>query len=167
MLAVGLLAVRLLAVSPPARYRAGMPAAGSGGDGELVVTRSCRIPLDELTWRVSTSGGPGGQHANRNRTAVEVVFDVEASPALGPRQRARILRRLGPVVRARAADERSQLRNRERALDRLRSKLAGALAVERTRVATAPSAGARARRVDTKRRRGNLKRTRRAPPDLD
>ena len=151
----------------PGRYRAAMAAAGSEGAGQLIVTRSCRIPLDELTWRVSTSGGPGGQHANRNRTAVEVVFDVERSEALGPRQRARILSRLGPVVRAGASDERSQLRNRERALERLRSKLAGALAVERTRVATAPTPGARARRLEAKRRRSDLKRARRGPPDLD
>jgi len=95
---------------------------------------------------------------------VEVSFDVEASPSLGPRQRARLLERLGPVVTARASDERSQLRNREKALDRLRQRLADALAVSRPRVATKPSASARQRRLDSKRKRGELKRGRRADP---
>jgi ribosome-associated protein len=95
---------------------------------------------------------------------VEVSFDVEGSPSLGPRQRARLLERLGPVVTARAAEERSQVRNRDKALDRLRTKLAGALAVTRPRVATAPSAGARRRRLEQKKRRGELKRERRADP---
>ncbi|MHB1913131.1 MAG: aminoacyl-tRNA hydrolase, partial [Acidimicrobiales bacterium] len=76
----------------------------------LVVTRGCRIPLSELTWRFTTSGGPGGQHANRSHTAAEVVFDVEASAALGPRQRSRLLDKIGPVVRASASEERSQAR---------------------------------------------------------
>ena len=128
------------------------------------VTRSLSLPADELRWRFTTSSGPGGQHANRSHTAVEVSFDVEASPSLGPRQRARLLERLGPVVTARASDERSQLRNREKALDRLRQRLADALAVSRPRVATKPSASARQRRLDSKRKRGELKRGRRADP---
>src|SRR5579875_3299594 len=108
------------------------------GDGRAVrVNRSLVVPDDELRWRFITSGGPGGQHANRSRTAVEVSFDVLASQALGPRQRARLLDRLGPVVTASSSDERSQLRNRERAASRLAGKLRGALAVPRTRVATA------------------------------
>ena len=128
------------------------------------VTRSLSLPADELRWRFTTSSGPGGQHANRSHTAVEVSFDVEGSPSLGPRQRARLLDRLGPVVTARSADERSQLRNREKALDRLRQRLADALKVSRPRVATAPSARARQRRLDEKRRRGELKRERRSDP---
>ena len=83
---------------------------------------------------------------------------------LGPRQRARLLSRLGPVVTARASDERSQLRNRELAADRLRSRLAAALQTQRPRVATAPSAGARERRLQHKRRRSDIKRDRRADP---
>ena len=130
----------------------------------LRVSRSLSLPADELRWRFTTSSGPGGQHANRSHTAAEVSFDAETSPSLGPRQRARILERLGPVVTARSSDERSQLRNRERALERLRDKLAGALAVTRPRVATTPGAGARRRRLDEKRRRGDLKRQRRADP---
>ena len=90
----------------------------------LVVSRSCRIPLDELEWRFSASGGPGGQHANTSNTKAEVRFDVATSPSLGPRQRARLLERLGPVVRVVASDERSQARNRDLALERLAARLA-------------------------------------------
>jgi ribosome-associated protein len=128
------------------------------------VTRSLSLPADELRWRFTTSSGPGGQHANRSHTAVEVSFDIGDSPSLGPRQRARLLERLGPVVTARSSDERSQVRNREKALDRLRQKLADALVVTRPRRATAPSAAARRRRLDDKKRRGELKRERRADP---
>jgi len=85
----------------------------------LRVSPSCRIDLSEVVVRASRSGGPGGQHANTSDTAVEASFDVAASRSLGPRQRARLLDRLGPVVRARAADTRSQARNREVALERL------------------------------------------------
>ncbi|HEY9558294.1 MAG TPA: aminoacyl-tRNA hydrolase, partial [Acidimicrobiales bacterium] len=77
-------------------------------DGVLRVSRSCTIALSELTWRFSRSGGPGGQHANTSDTRAEVVFDVAGSPSLGPRQRERIMARLGPEVRVAASDERSQ-----------------------------------------------------------
>jgi ribosome-associated protein len=130
---------------------------------ELRVTRTCRIPLDELEWRFSASGGPGGQHANTSNTKAEVRFDVAGSPSLGPRQRTRLLERLGPVVRVVASDERSQTRNRELALERLRSRLAEALRVERERRPTAPSAAARRRRIEGKRKRGDVKRMRRRP----
>lgn len=131
----------------------------------LQVTRTCRIPVSELTWKFTTSGGPGGQHANRSHTAVEVSFDIAASPFLGPRQRARLLERLGPVVRASASEERSQMRNRSVAQERLRQRLAAALAVDVPRVPTRPSAAARTRRLEEKRRRSETKRDRRAPPD--
>jgi ribosome-associated protein len=124
------------------------------------VSRSCRIPLDELAWRFTGSGGPGGQHANTANTRAEVRFDVANSPSLGPRQRARLLERLGPVVRVAASDERSQARNRALALERLRSKLAEALHVDPPRTATKPSRAAKARRVDEKKRRGEIKRLR-------
>jgi ribosome-associated protein len=117
--------------------------------------------------RFSGPGGPGGQHANTSNTRVEVRFDVEHSPSLGPRQRARLLERLGPVVRVVAADTRSQARNRELALERLRERLASALRTPRPRRPTAPSAAARRRRVDAKRRRGDLKRQRRTRPELE
>ena len=130
-------------------------------DGVLRVTRTCSIPLDELEWRFSASGGPGGQHANTSNTRAEVRFDVASSTALGPRQRARLLERLGPVVRVVASDERSQARNRENALDRLREKLGAALAVQRVRRPTVPSAAAERRRLDAKRRQSEKKRMRR------
>jgi ribosome-associated protein len=132
-------------------------------DGSLRVTRSLSIPLDEIEVRASTSGGPGGQHANRSQTRVDVSFDVVASAALGPRQRARLLERAGPVVRAGAADTRSQTRNRELALERLQQKMAAALHVEPARRPTRPSASARAERVEDKRRRGDRKLQRRRP----
>src|SRR5204863_5737936 len=99
------------------------------GPAILRVTPTCVLRMDELEWRFSASGGPGGQHVNTSNTRAEVRFDVEASPSLGPRQRARLLERVGPVVRVVASDERSQARNRQLALDRLRSKLAAALRV--------------------------------------
>jgi ribosome-associated protein len=138
----------------------------SADDNILHVSRTIRIPLEELEWRFSGSGGPGGQHANTANTRVELVFDVNASKALGPRQRARILERLGPVVRVVASDTRSQARNRELALDRLRSRLADAIKVERRRQPTVPTESSRRRRLEDKRKRGDVKRARRAPvPD--
>ncbi len=131
--------------------------------GTLRVTRSCQISLDELEWRFSGAGGPGGQHANTANTRVEVRFDVASSPSLGPRQRARLLARLGPVVRVVAADERSQARNRQLALERLAARLAQGLHVERARVPTGiPQARKRAR-LDDKRRRSEVKRSRARP----
>ena len=127
---------------------------------ELRVTRSVSIPVGELDIRTGPSGGPGGQHANRSHTRVEVRFDVEASPSLGPRQRARVLERLGPVVRVVADDERSQSRNRALALERLAARLAAALHVDPPRRATRPSKGAVQRRLDEKRRNAERKRDR-------
>lgn len=126
----------------------------------LRVSRTCAIPIEELEWRFTTSGGPGGQHVNTSHTRVEVRFDVAASRALGPRQRARLLEKLGPVVRVAASDERSQARNRELALERLRARLADALRVETPRRPTKPAAAAARARVEEKRRRGELKRSR-------
>ena len=131
----------------------------------LVVSRSCRIPLDELEWRFSASGGPGGQHANTSNTKAEVRFDVATSPSLGPRQRARLLERVGPTVRVVASDERSQARNRDLALQRLAARLAEGLRSETPRVATRPRPAAKRRRVDEKRRRGETKRLRARPSD--
>ena len=127
------------------------------------ISRSCVIALGELEWRFSSSGGPGGQHANTSNTRVELLFDVESSPSLGPRQRARLLEKLGPRVRIVASERRSQLQNRELALDRFRERLAAALHVEPPRVATKPSRSAKRARVEQKRRVGERKRTRRAP----
>jgi len=129
----------------------------------LRVTRSCVIPPDELEWRFTGSGGPGGQHANTSNTRVELVFDIEGSESLGPRQRARLLERLGPRVRVVASELRSQPQNRELALERLRDRIANALHVEPPRVATRPSRASKRARVEQKRRQGERKRTRRTP----
>jgi ribosome-associated protein len=125
------------------------------------VTRSVSIPFSEIELRVSRSSGPGGQHANTSETRVEARFDVEASAALTPAQKRRVVGRMGPVVRAVAQDERSQLRNRELALERLVERLRDALRIERRRVPTKPSEASRERRLEQKRRRGELKRLRR------
>jgi ribosome-associated protein len=133
----------------------------------LRVGRTLSIPIEEIEWRATTSGGPGGQHANRANTKVEVRFDVLASPSLGPRQRARLLERLGPVVRASAGEHRSQVKNRELALDRLVSRLADGLRSQPDRRPTTPTAGARERRLAEKHLRGELKRTRARPEPED
>jgi ribosome-associated protein len=140
-----------------------VPGPSRSADDTLHVRRGLDLPLSEVSWRATTSGGPGGQHANRTLSRVEVQFDVAASPTLGPRQRARLLARLGPVVRASAAESRSQARNRERALERLATKLDDALRVEPARRPTRPTKGSQERRVETKRRHGELKRGRRRP----
>lgn len=127
------------------------------------VTNSVAIPLAEIELRVSRSSGPGGQHANVTASRVEAVFDVHASAALSENQKARVAARLGPRVTAVAQDTRSQARNRELALERLRGRLAAALAPVRKRRPTAPTKASRRRRVDSKRRRGEVKRTRRRP----
>ena len=131
----------------------------------LRVTSHLAIPVEELAWRFSGSGGPGGQHANTANTRVEVIFDVARSPSLGPRQRARLLERFGPTVRVVASDERSQARNRALALERLTERLAQALRPVTPRRPTRPTAGSRQRRLDEKRQQSERKRRRRAGPD--
>jgi ribosome-associated protein len=125
------------------------------------VTRSVVLPRAEIELRTSRSSGPGGQHAQKSETRVEAVFDVEASSALTDAQKRRVLAKAGPVLRAVAQDERSQLRNRELATERLVASLRAALRVERRRVPTKPTAASRERRLDDKRRRGEVKRLRR------
>jgi len=129
------------------------------------VTRSVSIPVAEIDFRYSRSSGPGGQHAQKSETRVEALFDVEASSALTDRQKHRVVRKAGPVLRAIAQDERSQARNRELATDRLVEALREALKVERRRVATKPSKAAVERRLEQKRRRSETKRLRRPPHD--
>jgi ribosome-associated protein len=124
------------------------------------------LPLDEVELRTSRSSGPGGQHANVTASRVEAVFDVAASQALSEAQRARLLERLGPRVTAVAQDNRSQLRNRELALERLRAKLEAALHVQRPRRPTKPTASSRERRLTGKRADSQRKEARRPPhPD--
>ena len=123
------------------------------------------VPIDEIEMRASRSGGPGGQHANKTASRIEAVFDVEASAALTEAQKERIVHRLGPRVTAIAQDARSQTRNRGIALERLRARLAGALAPRKSRRPTRPGRAAKERRLDSKRRRSERKRTRRRPTE--
>ena len=130
---------------------------------ELPVRPGLAIPHDEIELRTSRSSGPGGQHANVTASRVEAVFDVAASATLSEAQKARVTGRLGPRVTASAQDTRSQLRNRELALERLAERLAHALEVRRPRTATRPTKASQRRRVDAKKRRGDIKRDRRRP----
>jgi len=134
--------------------------------GESIqVTRSVSIPRSELDLRFSRSSGPGGQHAQKSDTRVEATFDVEASAALSDAQKRRVIAKAGPMLRAVAQDERSQWRNRELATERLVESLREALRVPRKRKPTKPSKGSVERRLEAKRRRSNVKRLRRSPPD--
>lgn len=123
------------------------------------------IPLEEIDFRYSRSSGPGGQHAQKTETRVEAVFDVEASETLSEAQKRRLRRKAGPVVRAMAQDERSRLRNRELALERLATSIRTGLRVERKRRPTKPTAAARERRLEGKKRRARTKRLRQPPDD--
>ncbi len=127
------------------------------------VTRSVVLPLSEVQLRVSRSSGPGGQHANTSETRVEAVFDVDGSSALSDVQKRRVIAKAGPTLRAVAQDERSQLRNRELAIERLVERLREALRVERRRRPTKPTAASREKRLEEKRRRSQVKRLRKAP----
>ncbi len=129
------------------------------------MTRSVVLPLTEVELRFSRSSGPGGQHANTAETRVEALFEVESSSALTDAQKRRVLAKAGPTLRAIAQDERSQLRNRELAMERLAEQLRVALKVERRRVPTRPSQAAKERRLESKKRRGATKRLRRPPGD--
>jgi ribosome-associated protein len=129
----------------------------------LLVTRDVSIPLAEIEMRTSRSGGPGGQHANVTASRVEAVLDVAGTPSLDESQRRRVMARVGPRLTAVAQDTRSQARNRDLALERLRSRLAAALAVQRPRKGTRPTRASRERRLGSKKRRGEVKRARRRP----
>lgn len=125
------------------------------------------IPADELAERFTTSGGPGGQHANRTRSRVELRVDLLTCRAFSDHQRALLVERFGPELRVVVDDERSQSRNRELARDRLAARLRAALVPRRTRTATRATAGSRRRRLDAKRHRSELKRARRPPTSDD
>jgi ribosome-associated protein len=135
------------------------------GSESIRVTRTVAVPPGEIELRTSRSSGPGGQHAQKSETRVEALFDVGASSALSDAQKRRVLAKAGPVIRAVAQDERSQLRNKELAVERVIEALRQALRVERKRVPTKPTAAARAKRLEAKKRRGETKRLRRPPAD--
>jgi ribosome-associated protein len=141
-----------------------MPAMG---EERLQITRNLAIPRREVALRASRSSGPGGQHANVTASRVEASFDVAASSALSAAQKARILARAGPRVSAVAQEHRSQARNRELALERLRRRLAAALAITPPRQRTRVPPTQRELRLTAKRRRGERKRERRPPGSLE
>jgi ribosome-associated protein len=142
-------------------------------DGYLEITPSLLLPLTELEYRATRSGGPGGQHVNTSSTRIELWWDARASTALSEEQRARLLERLASRLdgegrlRVVASESRSQLRNREAATERLRELIAAALVVRKPRKRTKPGRAAKAARLDAKRRRSALKRERRSPPSED
>lgn len=134
------------------------------------LTRSLSVPDSEIEYRYTRSSGPGGQHANKTSTRVELIWNVAGSEALGPRQRARLLenlrRRLDASGTLRLASDRyrSQYRNKEEVNERLRRIVGEALSPRRSRVATAPTTASRHRRLDQKRRRSEIKKMRGKPP---
>lgn len=130
----------------------------------LRINRTVTIPWREIIVRASRSSGPGGQHANVTASRIEAVFEVARSQTLTEEQRTRVLSRCGPRVVGMAQDARSQARNRDLALERLRGRLERALHVARPRTATRPTRSAKRRRVEAKRRRSDVKQARR-PPD--
>jgi ribosome-associated protein len=135
-------------------------------DDPMVVNAEVAIPLAEIELRASRSSGPGGQHANVTASRVEAVFDVLASSALSEDEKQRLVARAGERVTALAQDSRSQARNRELALERLRARLAQALEVQAPRRPTRPTRAAEKRRLELKRRSAERKRARRPPsPD--
>jgi ribosome-associated protein len=134
---------------------------------DLVVTRSLTIPAAELRWRFSASGGPGGQHANTSNTKVTLTWNVEGSEALTAFQRARLVDELGPVVRIVVTDERSQARNRDLALERLRDRVRPALSIRVPRRPTSPTRASVNRRLSDKRQRSVRKTERRVGQEPD
>jgi len=140
-------------------------APDAPAEGQLRINAGLCIPLREISVRASRSSGPGGQHANVTASRVEASFDVLASSSLSEAQRERLLARAGRRLVAVAQDERSQARNRELALARLRERLAQALAPTKPRQSTKPTAASRERRLAAKRRASERKRERRPPQD--
>lgn len=136
------------------------------------VSRSVVIPLSELDIRFSPSGGPGGQHANRSSTRVELTWNVGDSASLGPVQKARVIGRLGHRLdnagnlRIVSDERRSQLMNRDTALDRLAALVSDALVPPKARKPTKPSRSAKEKRIQSKRRRSEIKKGRQKP-DFD
>ncbi|MFN2490761.1 MAG: alternative ribosome rescue aminoacyl-tRNA hydrolase ArfB [Actinomycetota bacterium] len=136
---------------------------------DVRVNRTLTIPDDEIHVRFSPSGGPGGQHANKAATRVDLTWNVASSRALGPRQRLRVMHHLrrrldaSGTLRLTSATHRSQLRNREEVERRLATLVADALRPVKRRTATEPTHASRERRMHAKKRRADVKRMRRAP----
>lgn len=138
-------------------------------DGQAAVDLGLGVSIDlgEITWKFSTSSGPGGQHVNTSRTKAEALLDVAGSSSLPQWARDRIVARLGAVVAVSASDTRSQSRNRDLALGRLIAKLAMSLEEPKPRRPTRPTASARRRRLHEKRMLSGKKLGRRPGAGLD
>jgi ribosome-associated protein len=134
-------------------------------DGSLFIRARLTIPSEEIELRVTTSGGPGGQHANRSLTRVVASFDVRESTVLSHADRTLLLEKIGPVVRSSASRYRSQGQNRSAAREQLAEKIAVALTRLPPRRATKPTKGSKVRRVDDKKARSRVKEQRRRPTD--
>jgi len=134
-------------------------------DGSLYIRARLTIPSDEVVLRVTTSGGPGGQHANRSLTRVVASFHVSDSVVLSNADRELLLEKVGTVVRTSASRFRSQGQNRRAALEQLTQKIAEALTRQAPRRATKPTKGSKIRRVDDKKARSRVKEQRRRPSD--
>lgn len=135
---------------------------------DLPVGDAFVIPEGELEWRFSTSGGPGGQHANRNATRAELSWDLSGSSVVPDQVRHQLARRLhshlrNGVVTVAAGESRSQWRNRQMARRRLADLVGAALRPEQPRVPTRPTRSAREERLESKRRRSATKRLRKPP----
>lgn len=119
------------------------------------------MSAEEVRWRFGPSGGPGGQHANRANTRVEAELDLTSARGIDDQIRARLVRQLGATVRVVVDRHRSQVRNRERALDEIERRLQEALVEQAVRRPTRPRRGAVERRLKAKRQRGARKAERR------
>lgn len=146
----------------------------SEGESALQITDKVSIPLSELSFRFSRSSGPGGQHASRTETRVELVFDLERSHSLSKEQRERVLRALKShlgrdgVMHLVSESTRSQFRNRQEVVGRLRTLLRQALRVPKKRHPSRPTKAAREKRLKEKRRRREVKKLRRpVQPDSE
>lgn len=163
-----------LKATPPSEPRAAggvaLPSGMSESDA-IPITPRLAIPREEITQRATRSSGPGGQHVNTSSTRVELTWNVAASPSLSESQRERLLAKLATrldgsgTLRVVAQSERSQLRNREEAIARFAAMVAQALVVPKTRRPTRPSKAAKRERLETKRKRGALKKERRRRDD--
>lgn len=132
----------------------------------LRIRDNLAIPISELAFRFSRSGGPGGQHANRSATQVELLFDVASSPSLSESQRQRLLQTLASrldsegVLHLTSSGSRSQHENRREVMGRFVRLLRKGLRRPKRRIPTRPSAQAKKRRVERKRRQGKRKQDR-------
>lgn len=127
----------------------------------MEVNASLVIPAAELSWRFGPSGGPGGQHANTANTRAELVFEIAESAALSARQRDVLQNEFGPRLRIVVDEARSQTRNRQVAIERLKTRLAAALVPKPQRRPTKPTRGANRRRLEAKKRQSRRKAERR------